>query len=430
MQFVFSLLLISVELYAVLYPRRVDFFSIAAISSLIYLYPGLIGVIQLPDGIIRRINVSTYVCVSMWLVLLLLSMIINDHFTLRIGKYFVMKKATGGVYTDDNVNANIAVLLLNIVEVILCVYAIGKYGGIISSMRKVDLLAESDKMTSYLKYIALFLFVYSYVCKGKFIRILRIFGTAFIVYTFFLGHRSFAVMGLIGIFMYYVGTTEKTSMISIVKEHKFIFILMLVASIFFFFIKKTYVALFAGNFELVRARLTNIDYYKNAILTSEANTVMRNLQNIIESNMNYSLTNYFLSFITLIPFFGGRLAQFLGYEKFSVDVNLAFNTRYSDGFGIGCTYVGEAYALGGYLGIVIIVLATMLFVAYLNWKVQQTHDGIIYTFFTIVACYFTFFIFRNSQSFLLIMIRAQIYIVILLKIVEKAKLSRAYTGRD
>ena len=353
-------------------------------------------------------------------------MIINDCKTIKFGNKFIMKKAEDNITLYEDDKDNFAVLVLNILELILVVNAIRKYGGIISSMRKVDLLAESDKATSYLKYIALYSFIYAFVCKGKYSFILRIFGVSFIIYTFLLGHRSYAVMGLIGIFMYYIGSTDNKSMLTIIREHTWWFLLMVIAALFFLFIKNTYAALFAGNFELVKERLSNPDYYRNAILVSEANTVMRNLQNIIESDLPYKLSNYLLSFVTLIPFVGGRLASFLGYQKFSVDVNLAFNERYDDGFGIGCTYIGEAYALGWYFGVLVIVFLTMLFLMYLNWKIQQTHDTENFTFLTITACYFTFFIHRNSQSFLFIMIRAQIYILILLKIISKTRIRNRF----
>lgn len=416
MQVLFTVLMISLMVYICFFPRRIDFFTIAAFSMVIYLYPALFGRFT-KEGITTSVNVSTYVCLCIWELTLLVFTIIFDRYRFTFGI------SHNGIFQETEIIEDdyekYAVLFLCVIEACLCLYSIRKYGGIVSNMRKVDLLADANKITSYLKYIALYIFVFSFTNKGKMIGLLRTISVLFICYTFLLGHRSFAVIGLIAIMEHYLHGLEKVVLAAEIKKHKFIAIAVVVFGLFFLFIKNIYAALFAGNFELVISRLSNPDYYYDAIVSSEASGIIRNLQNVIINDLQNSIGNYLLSFLTLIPFIGGKIARWLGYEAFSRKVNLAFNTRFSEGFGIGSTFLGEAYSAGSYPWLLFICVITVILFNALNRRTQRKNTGNSYAFWLITAAYFVFYIYRNSMIYMFVLMRANIYIWFIIDITKK-----------
>ena len=115
----------------------------------------------------------------------------------------------------------------------------------------------------------------------------------------------------------------------------------------------------------------------------------------------------------LIPVLGGSIANSLGYVSFESELNLRFNTRLSEGIGLGSTYLGEAYAMGGGLMVVFIMSLTFFTLLMIIYKYNNTDSPLAYTFLGIVATYFTFYIHRNSLIFLLVAARAYLYIWLL-----------------
>ncbi len=416
MRIIFSILLIGLACYALLKKRKVDFFTVLCFSSLIYMYPGLLGEILMPDGRIQLLTTTSYACCCLWMVLLLIIAILNDKYRFAVNgkKLFketkIVSRSRGrtAICSDDYIN--LSVLVLEIIEIFLCLYAIQKYGGIVSSKLKVDLLSESNKAISYMKYLALFTFVYSWISRGKCIKLMRSLSLIFIVYTMLLGHRSYAILGLICIAMYYLRSTEKVVLFNYIRKHKLIVVGIVAAALFFLFVKGVYAALLAGNYDLVVSRLTNPEYYKESLLSSEANVIMRNVYYLSETKFKYSFSNFILGFVTLIPFVGGRIASLFGYYSFSSHFNQTFNVNASEGYGIASSYIGECYALGGYIGIFVIGIFTFWFILSLNNKMQTSKTTLSYTIISIALAFFTFFIFRNSMINLLIFIRAQIYL--------------------
>lgn len=422
MQLVFITITLLLLLYITFYPRRMDFFTVAAFSSIVYLYPAILGEFT-KGGITTSISFNTYACLCLWELCLLLMTVFFDRyqFTFRNKKRKKIR-SEGGVI--PNVNNNIAVFCLAMVEVVLCLYAIRKYGGLISSMKKVEMLSESDKITSYLKYIALFCLVYSFTNKGKYIRVLRVMSLAFITYTFLLGHRSFAVIGLLAIAEHYLSTNRKIRLSKVLSKHKAMTIAIIAGGLFFMFVKNIYAALFAGNFDLVLSRLSNPQYYYDVFLSSEASGIIRNLQNAVNSDVSYSVADYLLSFLTLIPFIGGKVARMLGYSSFSEQLNLVFNERYNEGFGIGSTFIGEAYTAGGILWLLIVAFIVLVIFNALNRKVRMSQNGLWCTFWLVTASYFTFYIYRNSLIYMFILARANLYILLALIVLSKMRLRK------
>lgn len=415
--FVFALGIVLV--YTIFKTRRFDFFSIAALSAFIYYYPGVIGYIStsLYDKI--PIDASTYSCLCIFLAVLLVFMIIADKYAITIGTFVWYNPYKNREnYLASDYSTNLAVLIVELLGLLMLAKTFSTFDGFRVNFNKMQLLANSNRFTEYLKYISLFTFVYSYVNTGWYNKTSRIISSILIGYTFVLGHRSFMVIGIIAIFMHYVNSTKKVRLVKVIRKHWVICSGMFLAALFFLFVKNIFAAFMAGQYELVMSRLTNPEYYVNSLLNSEANSITSNLHKVVSSGMEYSFGFYLLGLLQLIPLVGGSVTASLGYVSFEKKLNLAFNTQLDQGIGLASTYLGEAYSMGGSFMVMMIMFFTFCALLFLVYRYNNTNSSIAYTYYGIIATYFTFYLHRNSLVFLLIMARAYLYIWILIWLIR------------
>lgn len=414
MRILFLILIITTVLYVVIKKRQFDFFSISVFSAILYFFPAIIGFVLI-DGRKQYITGKVYFCLSIFVAILFIFILVEDF---RFQPEVIYK--LGELEKDDNYVANVSMLLLEVVGLLLCIYATYRYKGkIIGNFDKVELLETSNKYVEYLKYIALFTFVYSFTNSGKHILMLRVVAVALISFTFLLGHRSFFVIGLISIFVYVVGGNKKVSLIVEMKKHWVMFSLMIVFALFFLFVKNIFYALMNGDIDLVKSKLSDPGYYLDALLNSESNTIMVSLQSVVMDDFKYDVAQFFIGFFTLIPFIGGKIGQNLGYSPFEVLLNRRYNPVYNLGYGIGSTYLGESYAIGGYVSLVFSCLFAFCVIDIMKKYINKRKSGFTVNYFQIVSVYFSFYLYRNSLIFILTMARAYLYITLLTIIFDK-----------
>jgi len=312
-----------------------------------------------------------------------------------------------------------AVLGVGMVGLILLAYTYLRYSGGQSGFNKMQLLQQSNRMTEYLKYIASFVFVYSFVSEGKYVRLSRIIGILLIAYTFFLGHRSFAVICLISVFLHILNKqNQSVRLISYIRKRWKLFLLLLVFLLFFMFVKNVFAAFITGQYDLVRQRLTDPDYYLNMLLNGESNVILMNLNRVCVADMQYSIANYFLSLIGLIPIIGNYALNLFEVDFFETKLNRLFNSRLNEGVGLGSTYLGEAYATGWYVFLIIALIGTFVLISYLQRKRDRVKSKLTYTWLSLMLVYFTFYIHRNSLIYLLVTMRAYLYILLLICLIR------------
>lgn len=400
--------------YVVFKIRRFDYFTVLVISTVVYYFPTILGRIRSSQNLdLTAIDINVYVCVAVFMILLLLFIATTDKYKILTGGKPLFKVESSGLSIYEDMCSNYAAILLGIVGLVLMAYTFIMYGGISGQFNKMLLLAESNRFTEYFKYIALYSFVYAFINKGKGIFFLRVMAIILIGYTFLLGHRSFIVLGLIGIFMCRLGNGKRVRLATFIGKHKTAFLTIIIGAFFFLFIKGVFAALMSGQYELVKSRLTDPDYYINALLTSESNSITLNLNRVCFSGMAYSFIDYMVGFVMLIPVLGSAIASTTGYVSFETTLNQTFNTQLSEGVGLASTFLGESYAVGGIFAEVIIVVLTLIFIMWLQNKLYSTKNNLTATYISVLLPYFAFYIHRNSLIFLLITARAYLYIWLL-----------------
>lgn len=416
MQLVYIILCVISVLYVFLKKRRIDFFSISVLSTIVYYYPAFWG--QLYEHSTRSyypIVSGVYVCLIVHIISLFVFMVIYDK-----NKYNLNSECVALTTTEEQIEMNMVIVCIAGIGLVLMFLTYVSYGGV-GGEDKVELLANASRMTEYFKYFSLFLTVYafSFPMEEKYIKFLRIVSVIMIFYTFLLGHRSFAAIGLITIVAnVFMKKSDKVQLITIVAQHKRLVALAVFGALFFLFGKNVMAALFQGDYKLVWSRLTDFEYYKWSFFYSESNTILSNIQVVIESEFNYPFLNYFMCLLGLIPFLGGKILNLFNVEFFETLINEQFNASYDLGIGMGSTYLGELYTTGGVIFMIIMLVCTFGFIAALCHCRIQTKSRTIYVWCGIVLSYFSFYIHRNSLIFLLVAARAYLYILILSMIIK------------
>lgn len=429
MQAVFSIIAVIDVLYIIFKKRKFDYFSIAVLSAIIYMYPGFYNRLYYYYTSIstsyEKITTKTYVCLSLFLLLLLIFTIISDNvkFVWNREKHLLTDNyCTDFIYS--NTIDNKAILSVAVFGLCLGIYTIMKFGGFVGDVdSKLVILQGANRLTEYFKYISLFIFSYAFMNRGKYIYVIRILSTIAILFTFLLGHRSFLVLGIIVIFTHYVSASSEKNFFGFICKHKIAFFLIVIAAFFFLFVKGVFFYFMSGDYSTVMNKLLDPSYYLKSIFHSEAGGIVLNLQNSICLNLNYDLGDILIQFVFMIPVFGKQILISTGYKGFDYLLNEQINVKFDEGIGLGATYLGEAYSVDGFFSFVVLISFTLIFLFALNKNLKSIKNGISYTFCSIVLVYFTFYLHRNSIGILLTFIRAQLYIWILAMLIRVC-----YTG--
>lgn len=419
MNYLILFLLTSLMLYVILKKRRFDYFTVLSISSLLYYYPSILGEIRAVDtNLNEKIIVKVYLCIALFLGSLFIYIFLNDKYIFKFKNRIIFKRAENKSLNDIDLISNITVLILSLICLVLLFKVRSKYNILFGNYNKAVLLSNEDKLISYFKYFSMFIFIYSYTNRGKFINILKILSLVVILYTFYLGHRSFIVLGIIGILLLNNGNKNIRLSNFIIKHWK-LSILLLMIGLFFVFVKGLFAAFMNGQYDIVKSRLTDIEYYKNSLLLSESNTIIYNLQRACGNDMIFSICDYLYGFISLIPLWGNTIIQNSSAIFFETELNSRFNPGFKDGYGLASTFLGESYAAGGFLTLLILSILLFIFIKYLNNKLYNCNDKLIATFISSTMPYLTFFIHRNSLIYVLITMRSYLYILLLSMAIRK-----------
>lgn len=416
MNYVVLILMIILFVYILFKQRSFDYFTVLVASTIIYYFPLVIGKIRPSEYSEATTDIvpSVYLCVIAFIIVLFIFVFVNDKYKFTFNGMKIFNEYESEKRTYDDYSTNLAVCILDIIGIALLMYVYALYGGFSANFSKVALLSESNRLTEYFKYIALFSFVYAFINTGRFITFIRVISIILIGYTFLLGHRSFIFLGLIGILLFRLGNGTKVQLSSFLRKHKILVIVVLFSCFFFMFVKGVFSAFMTGQFELVKLRLSNPEYYQNAFLTSESNSIVCNLQRVCANNMKYSILDFITGFIQLIPVLGNLIAIRTDYISFEMKLNKLFNSQLKEGIGLASTFLGESYSMGGIIIEVLISIMVFILILWFEKKLYSTNNGLIATFFSVILPYFTFYIHRNSLIFLLIMARAYLYILLLM----------------
>jgi len=281
---------------------------------------------------------------------------------------------------------------------------------------KGELLAARDSLASYYKFLASFAFVYIWTTRGiRFSLFWKAVASFPLLTTFALGHRSFLIISLCCVLFNYIylGCLKNNYSQTIAQyliRHLRLVLIIVVLIFTTFIVKGITTALFSKNYDLVSSRLSSTDYYSRTILMSEPNTILGNLNAIVASDYRAEKSSYRTLWAYFFPLLTKRFEEAIGYESFTSRYQAdLFGTSHRAG-----TYLGEAYAEGGYFVLALIVTILLVVLVFLRKLYCRCRCNITQTTLLLIAIDSAFYIHRNGMSFQFTRIRDYLYIGVFL----------------
>lgn len=416
--FLYVFLIVVNFIHILFSPKKVSFITIYFFSSLIYYLNMFFGQIYVSsNGIIRgySLNETTYLIMIINMLIILLNFVIPNFSVRKDGERsqadFQNQNGLSDLKAEFTEKATVK--MMSFVILILAIYTIIHFNLFsLTQYNKLEILNNSGAITTYFKSLSLFLFVYMFTQKGiKYGKLTYIFVLFSLFTTFLLGHRSYIVIGLIAIIFNYVviNIQNKKNLFTYLLQYKRLITLSFIFIFVIYSIKGIYVALFTGQFEIVKNRLTNLDYYINSFKISESNSIISYVDTVANLNYQVESSTYLNIPRYLIPVFG----RFFSTDGFSDMLQRDIFTDAIPGT-LGSSVIAEAFANGGLIMIFIIIFLVLLTLKFVYSFYKHYKNNLAKSFFLLWGVEFAFYIHRNSLDTALIRIRAYFYILILL----------------
>lgn len=389
--------------------KKVNFLFIYFISSIVYYAGAIWGKLYYlyNNNLLYEydINSNTYIALIINMALIMISTLLPEK-NIVLGRE---KKKNTNLYIEK-ITMNLFFILCFLLT-IYCSLKLNLFSNT-NKFNKEELLNNTGTIIEYFKAMIMFAVVYIFIQNdikyNKFIYVLLIFS---IMVTFLLGHRSYIIIALLAIGYYYYNKMSNANSLlqSVIKNYKIIILGIFIVFITFA-IKGVTAALFDNNMSLVKSRLTSLEYYIKTFKTSEPNTITINLDTIIKNNYRLEKSSYPILITLIIPFIS-RAIPYTSFTYIYQETLFGTTTRAS-------TFIGEAFANGGFLVVALVIMILLLLLQLINMKLINCKDNIIKTFILISGIDLSFYIHRNSLDYALIRIRSYIYIVIIIYVIK------------
>jgi|GEM_PF-5945278 len=380
MKILFIFILIIGSIYFLIKKRHIDVFTIAFFSGVIYFSPGIVGEIILPYKVGTEIIIGrTYLAMSTVLISFIIFSMIFDCLGIKYKRPNLQKEKKLS-------------LLYFTITLLLFLIMLFKGGKSLFSDNKAEIAANHNRFRMLYQFSSAFGLVYFIAIKKK------IYASFFIFYALFnnyIGNRSHTAMAIIAIIL--ILNIHKKESFFLRNKVKILKILILGA--FIFITKGISGTIRAGNLELLKRKITSLEFYKLMFLNGEPNAIQLILNTTIRESF-YMGTDIIKSYLTpLIPFFNEVLGQ--APKVYSYEFRSIYYPYVK--YGMGSNIWGEAYSITGSMFSLIVFLIIynillMIFNYYL-FNIKKIYFKCLIAF---NISYFTFYINRHNFSYQII----------------------------
>ncbi|MBR0410345.1 MAG: hypothetical protein IJI25_04970 [Eubacterium sp.] len=407
LQATYIVLFFAVLLTALKKKRNISFTFVYLLSSALFYFNAFEGEIFV--GRLNQLGVESYSIYYGTYIILIINILLTFLILLQ------EKENIEFVHKEEQNGENIVIKLFIVGIFVLSIYMGMKYNILTRiSYNKTELANEAGSLGTYFKYLATFAAVYLYTQEGKPYSLMwKIMGTIPILSTFLYGNRSYLVITIIAIVfdkIYKNCYVKNSTLFSYLSKHKKLVMGMALLVFIVLAVKGITGALFTGNTELVIARITNPEYYKQVFYVSEPNVIICNLDTIVVNKYHIDSSSYILLWAYLLPFATGLIFNAFGFENFTyVYQRTLFGTTNR-----ASTYLGEAYANGSYIMVAVIVLFVLSMLLLVFRGYNRCRSNVSKCTLLLIGIDTAFYLQRNSMSFQFSRIRDYLYIAILL----------------
>jgi len=403
MEYLYTLFSVIILFFLLVKKKNISLIVLYFFSTLVYYYNAYVGVIfhgKINGTVTTSYEISqgTYIVLFINFFIIIISLLLErENVDLK-----QKKMLKGELYV---------IRWMIIITFILGLYLSYKYHifSLQTQFNKTELMKESGRVEAYFKYIASFVFVYIFTQTSyNYKKLYKILAVVSLVLTFLFGHRSYIVISILAIVFdkIYNECLKYSSFKKYIIKNKKIIIMMGLFFALVLIIKGVSGALFNGDWNLFYSRLTNLNYYSQVFKVSEPNTIIKNLDTIVINDFKIPYSSYLIILTYIVP----GISNLFHIENFTYVYQ---RELYASGVtNQASTYLGEAYANGGYIMVFVIVLIQIIVLAMLFRGYLKSKNNVSKTFFLISGIDIAFYSHRNSLSFEATRIRAYLYIAL------------------
>jgi hypothetical protein len=371
--------------YFLIRRRTFDFFTIGFASSLVYFLPGFFGFVRSSSDftVAEQLQPGTYVVFIS-----------------------VMAGILAGAYLFDQlVNANRQIVdrhvsLTLTTETALVIASLALVATVLASGADLFSARKSEVIESVGRWHVLFRFASIYVVAFAVIRRQMLFaaaGTALLLFDLFVGFRLGLVIGMLAAATLVLNSKGVHSLLRSEKRNLILGVVFIVAV---FLYKRIYIVIKLGLWDTVVARLTSPDISFLALMGSEPFGTQTVLNEVIRTGFTVDPSHLGSVAALLVPF-----SNLLGAEIQSF--NDLFQQELFGGVargGLANNIWAQMYAIGGWMGIGIIVPIYVALLALGSWLLTNSR-GASLALVAVAFSFIAFYLHRNDVLFMLVLLR-------------------------
>lgn len=393
--FIHWILWIIILSYVIFKKRNIDFYTIAVLGFMIYTLPAFWGTTWTTQGLyFSEIHFETYLLVDMISLILFISMINFDRKTNTIS----FREIQWNHYPKY---LFYLLLIFSYISIILAIYKVG-LSSLLAETKNPTHIEKMNPFFSLSIWTSLICFSFGAASKNKFIGLLPL---PIMIFTLFLGIRSFFVIGIISYVITLLSHYGKTALFRKWKYGLTLGFIMIIATIY----REVYFIIKRGDFEYVFTLLTSKDFYQSKVfvLPHEIYIVFSTLNISLSQKLNLGLEFILYQILDFIPFMG--VVFELPELKYSKVIMEEF---YSESqFGMGSNIWAEMYSSGGFILVLVFALIWVGIIKILNYMYLKRMR--LSVFFIPFGIYFIFYINRLSFSLAIGDLKYVVFIYIL-----------------
>ncbi|WP_430611586.1 hypothetical protein [Enterococcus sp. DIV0876] len=385
--------------------QKFTFVDLYYISSLFYYLNAFFGEIyslhSLRFPIPLEINNTTYILLWLNQIIILMFYVIPRRYNKNL------------IYEEPKMNYNLVssykiVVLFLFIAALFFTIDMNLFTRV--EFNKSELLQDSSFIETYFKYGSFYFFVSGLYLWKELNSVWKVLAIYPLIVTFLMGHRSFIVLSLIAFFIIYINKNiNKNNLITFLKKNRKIIIAALFLISFVYIIKGVSGALFVGDTELVKERLSSPSYYFDSFKMSESNIILNHINYVVSYGLDISKSTYTGILSLLIPFIG----RFFQIESFNSFLQASFYPEYNPGT-LGNSFIAEAYAQGSIILVVFLIIILLTFAnVFFKLTVSPKTSLFLRTWAMTVGIECAFYIHRNSLYTFFVRLRVYLYLTIL-----------------
>lgn len=398
--------------------RKLNFLCIYFFSSIIYYLPILINRLSYPYRVGRYMIVNdiyweTSLVVFFNFAIPLVIMIISDKKNIKRDIKFSIKKIN-----QDLLDISVLIFSFASFLLIICSFFSLKTFLFDINNSKMDLLTMSTWKETWIGYVASVIPVYALLTKGRFRIPIRVLAILMLIYTLVLQKRSIIVFITITILYLAINKLKKDQPLYqwLLNNKKFIF-LIISFGLAVVIMKPLLPALLSLNVDEIKTIFMNIPTsLSNYLLLGEANIISLNLNEVLRHGITNNPINIFYSIISILPLSG----TIFGFSSAEISFNSFANLVYAhmpDNIGFASTFLGEMICSFGIFFGFFAIFVFLYFCNQLFSHIEDSENILLKTIGYAIFPILSFYIHRNSISFVIGYFKYIIYITLLILLI-------------